>query len=62
MLKLPRLSKKDGEADNSSEVVEDKQGDNNPTGKKRKLNSEAATTRATRASVVKKPRKRGGGR
>jgi len=60
LLKLPGLSKKDGEADNGGKVVEDEQeseGDMNPT-KKRKINSGAAVTRARKASVVKKPRKK----
>jgi hypothetical protein len=59
-LKLPGLSKKDGEADNGGEVVEDKregEKDMNPA-KRRKIDSGEAVTRAKRAPVVKTPRKR----
>ena len=60
LLKLPALSKKDGEADNGGEVVEDKregENDMNPA-KRRKVDSGEAVTRAKKAPVVKKPRKR----
>ena len=60
MLKLLVLSKKDSEADNSSEVVEDKwEGENNINPiKRRKVDSREVVIRVKRALVVKKPYKR----
>jgi hypothetical protein len=60
LLKLLGLSKKDGEADNSGEVVEDKregEKDMNPV-KRRKIDSGEVVMRAKRALVVKTPCKR----
>jgi hypothetical protein len=60
LLKLLGLSKKDSEADNSGEVIEDKregEKDINPV-KRRKIDSREVVTRAKRALVVKTPCKR----
>jgi hypothetical protein len=58
LLKLLGSSKKDGEADNSGKVVEDKpesESEINPIRKKRKTNFRAPVIRARKASVLKKP-------
>ena len=63
LLKLLGLSKKDSEADNSGEAVEDgREGKNNINPiNKRKVDSGEAVTMVGKALVVKKPYKRKNG-